>query len=97
LKRASHPPYSPDLAPSDFYLFAYVKHQLQRHEFTEGAKLVSVISEILNQIPTDALADVFDDWVRRCYSDVLIPFEITVAFPKGMIFIVKSPEKTQWR
>jgi hypothetical protein len=64
-KRAPHPPYSPDLAPSDFYLFAYVKHQLQGHEFTEGAELVSAISEILNQIPTDTLIDAFDDWMRR--------------------------------
>jgi hypothetical protein len=28
LKRAPHPPYSPNLVPSDFYLFGYVKHQL---------------------------------------------------------------------
>jgi transposase len=28
LKRAPHPPYSPDLTPSDFYLFGDVKHQL---------------------------------------------------------------------
>jgi histone-lysine N-methyltransferase SETMAR len=69
LKRASHPPYSPDLAPSDFYLFGYVKHQLQRHKFTEGAESVSTISEILNQIPTNTLVDVSDDWMRslqRC-------------------------------
>jgi hypothetical protein len=26
LKRAPHPPYSPDLTSSDFYLFGYVKH-----------------------------------------------------------------------
>jgi hypothetical protein len=64
-KRALHPPYLPDLAPSDFYQFGYVKHQLQRHEFTEGAELVSAISEILNQIPTDTLVDVLDDWMRR--------------------------------
>jgi hypothetical protein len=65
LKRAPHSPYSPDLAPSDFYLFEYVKHQLQGHEFTEGAEIVSAISEILNQIPTDTLVDAFDDWMRR--------------------------------
>jgi hypothetical protein len=69
LKRAAHPPYSPDLAAPDFYLFGYVKHQLQGHEVTEGTELVSPISEILNQTPTDTLADVFDDWTRmlqRC-------------------------------
>jgi histone-lysine N-methyltransferase SETMAR len=65
LKRVLHPPYSPDLAPSAFYLFGHVKHQLQGHEFTEGAELVSAISEILTQIPTDTLVDVFDDKMRR--------------------------------
>jgi hypothetical protein len=65
LKRTPHPPYSSDLASSDFYLFGYVKHQLQGHEFTEGTEFVSAISEILNQIPTDILAAVFDDWMRR--------------------------------
>jgi hypothetical protein len=45
LKTAPHSPYSPDLAQSDFYLFGYVKHQLQGHKFTEGAELVSTISD----------------------------------------------------
>jgi hypothetical protein len=58
LKRAPHSLYSPDLAPSDSYLFGYAKHQLQGHKFTEGAELVSALSEILNQTPTDILVDV---------------------------------------
>jgi hypothetical protein len=65
LKKASHPPSLPDLAASDFYLFGYVKHQLQGHEFTEEAKFVSAISEIFNQIPPDTLVDVFDHWMRK--------------------------------
>jgi hypothetical protein len=69
LKRAPHPPDSHDLAPSDFYLFGHIRHQLQGHECTEGAELVSAISEILKQTPTDTLVDIFDDWMRmlqRC-------------------------------
>jgi hypothetical protein len=49
LKRVPRPAYSPDLAWSDSYLFGYVKHQLQGHEFTKGAELVSAISEMLNE------------------------------------------------
>jgi hypothetical protein len=64
LKRVPHPPYSPDLARFDCYLFEYSKHQLQGHEFTEGAELVSAFCEILNHVPTDALANVFNDWMR---------------------------------
>jgi hypothetical protein len=43
LKRTPHPPQSPDLAAFDFSLFGSVKHQLQGHDFTKGAELVSVI------------------------------------------------------
>jgi hypothetical protein len=46
-------------------IFGYVKHQFQGHEFMEGAELVSTVSEILNQIPTDTLVDVFEDWMGR--------------------------------
>jgi histone-lysine N-methyltransferase SETMAR len=65
LKRAYHPPYPSDLAPSDFYLCGYVKHQLQGHEFKEGPVFVLVISKVLNQTPTDRLVNDFDDWMRR--------------------------------
>jgi hypothetical protein len=60
LKTASHPPSSPDLAPSDFYFVGCVKHQLHEHDLTEGAELVLAISEILNQIPTHTLVDIFN-------------------------------------
>jgi histone-lysine N-methyltransferase SETMAR len=33
MKSAPHPPYSPDLVPSDFYLFGYVKRCLARLSF----------------------------------------------------------------
>jgi hypothetical protein len=48
LKRAPYPPYFSDLSPSDFYLFEHLKRQLRGREFTQGAELVSAISEILN-------------------------------------------------
>jgi hypothetical protein len=65
LKKASHRHSSPDLPASDFYLFGHVRYQLQGHEYTKGAELVSVISEMFNQIPTDTFVDVLDDWMRR--------------------------------
>jgi hypothetical protein len=65
LKRAIHPPCSPDLTPSDFCLFEYLKNQLHGPEFTERPEFVSTTSEILNQIPTDTLIDGFDNPMRR--------------------------------
>ena len=38
-KRAPHPLYSPDIAPSDFFLFGYVKGQLQDRVFKQRGEL----------------------------------------------------------
>jgi hypothetical protein len=45
--RASHPPYSLDLAPSDFYLFGYVKHCLRRQSFETAGEPFSA-SEVIS-------------------------------------------------
>lgn len=36
-----HPPYSPDLAPSDFYLFADLKRMLEGKRFTSNAQVIA--------------------------------------------------------
>jgi hypothetical protein len=40
MKSVPHPPYSPDLAPSDFYLFEYVKRCLADLSFEEANQLL---------------------------------------------------------
>jgi hypothetical protein len=35
-KKAPHPPYSPDLAPSDFYLLSLRPHQARRHHIVHS-------------------------------------------------------------
>jgi hypothetical protein len=40
---AAHPPYSPDLAPSDFYLFGHVKRLLGGESFEAGERLLSAV------------------------------------------------------
>jgi histone-lysine N-methyltransferase SETMAR len=46
-KRMEHPPYSPDLAPCDFFLFGYTKELLKRRTFVEEEELLSVLSELM--------------------------------------------------
>ena len=36
----SHPPYSPDLAPNDFFLFPYVKNNMRGQRFPTPAEAV---------------------------------------------------------
>jgi transposase len=65
MKRVPHLPYSPDLAPSDFYLFGHVKQLLRRYEFADREALLHVIENILKGIKTMILEDVFLSWVER--------------------------------
>jgi transposase len=43
---ATHPPYSPDLAPSDFFLFGYVKNRLQGIVFTSREELLADFEDL---------------------------------------------------
>jgi histone-lysine N-methyltransferase SETMAR len=64
-KKMDHPPYSPDLAPSDFFLFGYLKEQLKGRSFSEEEELLSALSELMSEIPPDMILRVFEDWDRR--------------------------------
>ena len=65
-KRAPHPPYSPDIAPSDFFLFGYVKEQLKGKSFRDGDELFQMISTIINSISEKTRKKVFEEWRDRC-------------------------------
>lgn len=63
--RIPQPPYSPDLAPSDFYLFGTVKRQLENRELVAPEDLLRAILQILARIPREELMDVFNAWIER--------------------------------
>ena len=65
-KRTPHPPYSPDIAPSDFFLFGYVKEKLKGHSFDTPEDLFEELTEILAQISHETLIQVFKEWELRC-------------------------------
>jgi hypothetical protein len=65
LRTAPHPPYSPDLAPSDFFLFGYVKRMLQGSEFQATEELLEAVVTILNAIPDETLTGTFHEWMKR--------------------------------
>jgi hypothetical protein len=47
MKLASHPLYSPDLAPSDFYLFGYVKKCLAGLSFEGADQVLAAVEDVL--------------------------------------------------
>jgi hypothetical protein len=61
-----HPPYSPDLAPADFYLFGYLKSRLRGLDISTDVKLEAEVDAILYSLTSDELVPVFDEWIWRC-------------------------------
>jgi hypothetical protein len=57
-----HPAYSPDLAPTDFWLFGYLKMMLEGHYFQTAEELQEKVTDILVSIPTSTFRAVFEEW-----------------------------------
>ena len=48
-----HPPYSPDLAPSDFHLFPTMKRALAGTKFQSNAAVIAAVESYFNEQPLD--------------------------------------------
>jgi predicted acetyltransferase len=64
MKQAPHPPYLPDLALSDFFLFDYVKGKLMGYRVETPSELLVRIRVILAEIPREILNAVFLEWME---------------------------------
>jgi histone-lysine N-methyltransferase SETMAR len=65
VKLLPHPPYSPDLAPCDFYLFPKIKHELSGKSFNSVENLSRVIQAITEAIPKEEYYKSFQSWQNR--------------------------------
>ena len=65
IRRLSHPAYSPDLAPSDFFLFGYLKMKLEGCVFEDEDELFAKVKEILYSIPAQYFIDAYENWIER--------------------------------
>jgi hypothetical protein len=65
MQRAPHPAYSPDLAPSDFSLFGYVKQRLSGCQFADQDSILRAVSDILAGIEKVTLESHLHDWMQR--------------------------------
>jgi hypothetical protein len=63
MKLAPHPRYSPDLVPSDLYLFAYVKGCLAGLSFEGAKRLLAAGQAVLERIEKVTLQAVFLEWM----------------------------------
>jgi len=65
LRILPHPPYSPDIAPSDFFLFGYLKEMLKGRKFAGRVELEDAITVLMDNIPKEVLENVKDAWIER--------------------------------
>jgi hypothetical protein len=70
MKRAPHPAFSTDLAPSDFYLFGKIKTALMGSEFEREQSLLDGVLRVINPISREELEYVFEDWLSRLDQSV---------------------------
>jgi hypothetical protein len=65
MKQSPHPPYSPDLVPSDFFLFGYVKGKPMGYRAEIPSEFLVRIRVILVEIPRETLNEIFLEWMER--------------------------------
>lgn len=65
LKVLSHPPYSPDLAPSDFFLFRHLKQALRGKRFASKEDLKEEVERFFQEKPTEFFKNAFQELVVR--------------------------------
>ena len=60
-----HPPYSPDLAPCDFYLFPRIKKAIKGHHFKSADEVKSAAISALAGVPKACYQECFQELYRR--------------------------------
>jgi hypothetical protein len=65
IQRKLQPPYSLDIAPCGFFLFGWLKTQLEQKEYNEKDELYEVVDEISTGLSIEMVETVFVDWMNR--------------------------------
>jgi len=67
----SHPPYSPDLAPSDFFFSSELKMKLKGGRFQTLEEIQAELQAALNTLRENDFQECFKNWQRlwyRCHA-----------------------------
>jgi transposase len=65
IKKMDHPPYSPDLAPCDFWLFPKLKTALKGQTFADLSDIHRNVKTLLRGISENDFQDCFRQWHHR--------------------------------
>ena len=61
----SHPPYSPDLAPCDFFLFPHVKKQLRGTRYDSPQHATPAFTRAVDSVDKVTWSEVWKSWFQR--------------------------------
>ncbi len=67
-----HPPYSPDLAPSDFYLFPKIKKELKNKKYYKVENLARAVQSVTSRVSKEDYCNCFENWkirLRKCIDN----------------------------
>jgi len=65
ITKMDHPPYSPDLAPCNFWLFPKLKNALKGQRFADLSDIQRDVKTLLRGIPENDFQDCFRQWHHR--------------------------------
>jgi histone-lysine N-methyltransferase SETMAR len=63
-----HPPYSPDLAPKDFFLFTKIKDKLRDQRFSSPEEAVEAFKNHVLELSHSDWQKCFDNWFERMHK-----------------------------
>jgi uncharacterized membrane protein YsdA (DUF1294 family) len=77
-------PYSPDICPSDFFLFGWSKEKLQQRQFRDPEQLFEAVDEFFGSFSVDMIEDVFRNRLDRLYK---LSHQMVTTFSKHSLIL----------
>jgi hypothetical protein len=65
LNRIRQIPYSPEIHPSEFFLFGWLKEKLQQQQFTDPYQRFEALDAVVASLSVDMVGKVFQNLVHR--------------------------------
>jgi hypothetical protein len=66
-------PYSPDLAPYDFFLFGHLKQHSGGNRFTREDQMIIAVRKFFGKTPLQTFQNMMDDWQFRLRRYISLP------------------------
>ena len=67
-----HPPYSPDLAPSEFYLFPHLKKALRGRKYQDDNEVIAAVQTYFESLPQSFFLTGIEMLIARCKKCIAV-------------------------